>query len=184
VRLTPGFETEGYGFGGLSQAGGQPTIPLRGGVVGARERTIGVVRSARGRRRDIEERARMKAKSIKKHALLFIVLLTLVVASVGASASSARAATGWVYICWPTWQGNPGGVNLIQAYSPLWSTTGDAGDDIVYARVTLNANNQVIYQLFHTTSYGTFRIGMGSNTVRPTRSNQCWYIGPSGVTHN
>jgi hypothetical protein len=115
----------------------------------------------------------VKAKSIKSHVLLLVVLLTLAVAAIGATAGSARAATGWVYICWPTWQGNPAGVDLIQAYTPLWSTKGDAGDNIVYARVTLNTNNQVIYQLFHSAWWGPYKIASGVNTIRPTRSNQC-----------
>lgn len=105
-----------------------------------------------------------------------------------ASAPQARAVSyGWVYVAFPSWLGNCPGSSVagVQAdVSGLWSTNWDLGDDIVYAKVRLGANNTLNYNLM--CKKGRYLTGYqaGSATIRPSRTKQTVWVGPAGVRYN
>ena len=121
-------------------------------------------------------------------------VLLLMIAAL--SASGTNAATGYIYIAFPTWLGNcpkGGSVTIINAttgpYGELWSTPagGDKGDDKIYAKVLFNTNNLVTYQNFCRKGI----LGLSSYwdaawqvTIRPTRSGQTFWVGRLGQSHN
>lgn len=116
-----------------------------------------------------------------------VVALSALVTAVASPSAASAASYGWNYISLPTWLNNcPGGGSVKEVrvvVGTTWSG-GDAGDDLVYAKVTMNANQTVIAT--GRCVIGTFSYWgpASSNTIRPTRQNQTWWVGPDGVRHN
>ena len=110
--------------------------------------------------------------------------------AIGSAAPAAAAGSTFNYIVMPTWQGNcPAGGNVTwvaaASFSPSASATAaDGGDDIVYLRVGLNENVTITGNARCTVGFVTYNGPAVSVVIRPTRSNQAWYIGPNGVSHN
>lgn len=116
------------------------------------------------------------------------VLLALALAAgtlVTNVAPAAAATTGWVYLVTPRWWGwCPGSGNYVTRvdyYNGDFSSGGDAGDDIVYAKVQLNAPNTITMAV-----QCAKNLPQGSQvTITPSRNNQTWYMGyPSGAWGN
>jgi hypothetical protein len=107
------------------------------------------------------------------------------------AAPASAAGSTFNYIVMPTWRGNcPGGGSVTwvgaSSFSPSTSgTAADSGDDIVYLRVGLNENVNVVGNVRCTVAgVFTYNGPAVSVTIFPTRANQAWYIGPNGVSHN
>ena len=87
----------------------------------------------------------------------------------------------------PTWLGNcpvGGSVKYLKvAIGATWSG-GDYGDDLVYGEVTLGESQIVIAQGLCYNGSRTYWGPAVAQNITPTRSNQTWWIGPAGVTHN
>jgi hypothetical protein len=99
----------------------------------------------------------------------------------------------YVYVSFPTWLANcPAGgsvTGIFAANGDLWSTPagGDWGDDLVYPKVNLNANNQISGQGYCNRPWykgGSYWGPAVSATIYPTRGGQTFWIGPGGQTHN
>jgi hypothetical protein len=121
----------------------------------------------------------------KISAALMSVGMALGVA-VTAQAPAQAATMGWVYISFPTWLGNcesGGRVTGIQAATDYWSTTWDAGDDLVYGKVALGRKNKVIATLYCNKWPGYYRY-VARYDVVPTRNNQTLWVGNAGWTRN
>ncbi|MEV4348414.1 hypothetical protein AB0J83_28505 [Actinoplanes sp. NPDC049596] len=121
---------------------------------------------------------------------VFISLAALVISVGGAATPASAAGVTYNYIVMPTWQGNcPGGGSVTYVAASSFSastsaTAADGGDDIVYLRVGLNENVTVAGNV-RCTHFGiTYNGPAVSVTIRPTRLQQSWYIGPNGVSHN
>ena len=103
-------------------------------------------------------------------------------------AAPANAASyGWIYMSFPSWLGNCSGsaISAVQASnSNIWSTNWDYGDDLVYGKVRLGANQTMSYNL-QCKRYGRV-VGYhaGQAVIRPSRSNQTVWMGPGGVRYN
>lgn len=123
-------------------------------------------------------------------ALAVVLLLVAAIAALGAFAAPAQAWDGWVYICYPTWQGNAmqGGsvVGIYAAIGDSWSCWqyGDWGDDIIYAKVHMNRWNAVSSQNFCKKWPLTYRDVPFQKSIYPTRQGQTFWIGPWGVRSN
>ncbi len=110
------------------------------------------------------------------------------------AAQPAEASSiGNVYVSYPTWLGNcPGGGSVTGIYAAsgnLWSTpaTGDLGDDLIYPKVYLYANNQISAQVFCSRAWyngGNYWGPAVSATIYPTRTGQTFWVGPTSQTHN
>lgn len=99
----------------------------------------------------------------------------------------AEAATyKWVYIVMPRWQGNcaaGGNVTAIQAsVGGIWSTNWDYGDDIVYGKVRIGANQQLSYNLYCNRGWmrGGYYQAWAVN-IRPPSWARTIFVGPWGV---
>ena len=118
-------------------------------------------------------------------ATIGIGLTTLAVAP-AASAAPVRVRTGWIYISAPTWLGNCEGgdaghlIYMTAVVGDTWHG-GDAGNDLLYVKVKLNENQQVSYSGF--CSRARIPEPGVSVTIRPTRNNQTFFLGPEGVRH-
>jgi hypothetical protein len=124
-----------------------------------------------------------------------VAALAVATAGVGALALTASAAQAYpysnVYVSFPTWLGNcPGGgsvTGIFGANGNIWSTAGDWGDDLIYPRVNLNANNAVSAKVFCSRPLwrgGNYWGPAVSANIRPTRGGQTFWIGPFGQSHN
>jgi len=119
-------------------------------------------------------------------------LVAAVVASAGVliSAGPAHAAVVYNYISLPTWLGNcPGGGSVKYLQVSTWALEGsgyaaDAGDDLVYLSVGLNMDNTVVAQGLCYKGSQTYWGPASSQTIRPSRGGQTWWVGPGGVSHN
>lgn len=98
-----------------------------------------------------------------------------------------------IYVSLPTWLGNcPGGgsvTGIWAASGDLWSTpaNGDWGDDLIYPKVNLYADNQISAQPFCSRAWydgGSYLGPAVSATIYPTRRGQTFWIGPAGQQHN
>lgn len=118
----------------------------------------------------------------------------LIAAAVGIggllTATPAHAATGNVWVSFPTWLGNcpsGGSVTVIQGHvGNLWSTAWDAGDDLVYPRVNLNQTNTMVANVRCDRALnrgGPYWTPVSWN-FHPTRGGQTWWMGPAGVRSN
>jgi hypothetical protein len=134
----------------------------------------------------------VRALSVRARiGIIAAALASLSVAGLALSGSaSAATANGGVYIIAPKWWGwcpNVAGQNNYPYYMSQENyTTGDssadAGDDVIWSRVTLNQNNRIEVQVGCIRGY--YSTGT-SVTIRPTRNGQSWDISPSGATwHN
>jgi hypothetical protein len=130
-------------------------------------------------------------RTTKKVAVSAIAALAATAVSVAGSAMPAAASGAtYNYIVMPTWQGNcpsGGSVTWVGASSFSASTSGtaaDSGDDIVYLRVGYNENVTVVGNVRCNAWWGAYNGPAVSVTIRPTRFQQAWYIGPNGVSHN
>ena len=107
-----------------------------------------------------------------------------------AVATPAHAAVGYNYVSLPTWLGNcPSGGSVKYLQVSTWATQGsgyaaDFGDDLVYVSVGLNMDNTVVAQPLCYKGNQTYWGPASSNTIRPTRGGQTWWVGPGGVSHN
>ncbi|WP_157734991.1 hypothetical protein [Pseudofrankia inefficax] len=119
----------------------------------------------------------------------FVSALFGVLAAAGAvtAAPASAASSGWDYISLPTWLGNcPGGgsVQYLQVMvGDTWSG-GDAGDDLVYAKVVIGQNQTVVAEGLCYKGTQSYWGPASSQTIHPTRSGQTWWVGPAGVSHN
>lgn len=120
-------------------------------------------------------------------AFTAIAAAGLVAAGLGLAAP-AQAADSWVYISLPTWLGNcPGGGSVKMVYLSVgdtWSTAGDAGDDIVYAKVHLNQSQPVTGEGLCYKGSQTYYGPAFYQDITPTRLKQTWWVGPGGTSHN
>jgi hypothetical protein len=118
--------------------------------------------------------------------LLVAALAVIVTAAAWPAAGSARAAsTGYVYLVTPHWwswcPGSGNYVTFVYYVNGSLSSGGDGGDDIVYAKVNLNASNTIVMadRCAKTLPQG------GTYNISPTRTGQTWWLGyPSGTYHN
>ena len=115
-------------------------------------------------------------------------VMIAMLATIGIAATPAYAVTyGWNYISLPTWAGNcPQGGSvkyLFVAIGDSWSG-GDSGDDLVYGRVRLFENQAVTAQGLCYNGSRSYWGPASQQTIRPTRNNQTWWVGPAGVWHN
>jgi len=129
--------------------------------------------------------ARVRALSIRARIAVFAVIAAPFVLFIVPSASAS--GYGWDYISLPTWLGNcPGGGSvkyLDVMIGNTWSG-GDAGDDLVYGKVILGQNQEVVAEGICYNGKKSYMGPAVSQTIHPTRSGQTWWIGPQGVTHN
>jgi hypothetical protein len=92
-------------------------------------------------------------------------------------------------VSFPAWEGNcPGGhADVIWAANgDIWSVNADRGDDLIYGKFYLYQSNVLSYTLYCKRSWwqpGYYQPGY-QVTLRPTRSNQTFWVGPWGQTHN
>ncbi|HLX32591.1 MAG TPA: hypothetical protein VKR79_07470 [Gaiellaceae bacterium] len=118
---------------------------------------------------------------------LVVAALILAIGSIAGLAGSANAsaASGGVYVVTPTWWGWCPGSTVTAVYYINQSTGasgGDAGDDIVWVPVHLNTANELTVTVkcraaWESSATYTF--------IRPTRTDQAWFIGAGGETwHN
>lgn len=121
--------------------------------------------------------------------ILVSMMIALAGALIVAQPASASGAT-WNYIVMPTWQGNcPGGGSVVYVYASSFSastsgTAGDGGDDIVYLRVGYNEDVTIVGNVRCQKGNKVYNGPAVSVTIKPTRANQAWYIGPGRVSHN
>lgn len=131
---------------------------------------------------------------MKRTLAIAVATAFLAIAGVAGLSSPAQAApVGNVYVSFPTWLANcPGGgsvTGINAAVGNLWVTPagGDWGDDLVYPRVNLNANNTISAQNFCARPWwqgGGYWAPAVSVTFRPTRNGQTFWVGPAGQSHN
>lgn len=128
---------------------------------------------------------RLRARTV---ALLAVAGSAIAIPLMSTAAADA-AGYGWDYISLPTWLGNcPGGGSVRYEYVTIgitWSGN-NAGwnNDLVYGEVVVGQDQFVVAQGL---CYNGSRSYWGPavyQTIHPTRSNQTWWIGPAGVTHN
>lgn len=126
-------------------------------------------------------------RSARRLLVIAIAAFSVLCGSVAGAPAASAASYGWNYISLPTWLGNcPGGgsVRYLQVMvGDTWSG-GDYGDDLVYAKVRMNENQTVVAQGQCVSGSRTYWGPASSNTIRPTRQNQTWWVGPAGVNHN
>jgi len=122
-------------------------------------------------------------------AVVMAIALSAVAGSV--SATEARAATGKIYIAFPTWLGNaPSGGKVVAVYAMsgnLWATpaSGDWGDDIIYPTVRFSSNNEIVFKTYcQKPFWQSYWTAGWSSTIYPTRSGQTFWLGPWGQSHN
>lgn len=133
---------------------------------------------------------------MNRKRLRLAVLLVFVMCLVGLTANAASAATGYIYIAFPTWLGNcskGGSVTSINATTgpngELWTTPpgGDNGDDLIYAKVAFSTNNKVSYQNRCRKGFlgiSSYYDAGNTVTIYPTRAGQTFWIGLWGQSHN
>lgn len=132
---------------------------------------------------------------IRRWTTTALLALSLSLGTSLVSVAPAQAATGWVYISFPKWLGNcPAGGSvfaILGSVGGTW-TTGpkyDWGDDLVYAKVNLGANQQVSAQVWCARSPGNSRPSAATvthsvmRTIKPTRNNQTVWVGLNGVSY-
>jgi|SRR5581483_4461774 len=131
-----------------------------------------------------------------RHLRLLLAVAALAAGLAAGGATAASKSTAYIYISFPTWEGNcskGGSVRTINAttgpYGELWTTPpgGDKGDDLIYAKVALYSYNKVSYQNF--CYKGWFGISSYWDapyqvTIYPTRAGQTFWVGLWGQTHN
>ena len=135
--------------------------------------------------------ARRRSRRGSRSITALLATLVAIVASLIVAPAASAAPLGWVYISTPTWQGNcnwgsNGSVSHLHlSVGNTWTTPagGDRGDDLVYAQVRLNENQQVSFTAFCNKWPGSWQPGVGQ-TIRPTRNGQTVWIGPAGVRYN
>ena len=134
-----------------------------------------------------------KTRGRRLRMLLAAVVLALALMAVAGSvtATEAQAATGKIYIAFPTWLGNaPNGGKVIGVYAmsgDLWATPagGDWGDDVIYPTVRFNTDNTIVFKTYcQKPFWQSYWTAGWSSTIRPTRSGQTFWLGPWGQSHN
>ena len=115
--------------------------------------------------------------------------LSIIAGCVGTT--EAQAATGKIYIAFPTWLGNaPQGGKVIAVRGTsgdLWMTpaAGDWGDDLIYPTVRFYSNNTIVYQTYCQKAFWqSYWTGGWSSNIYPTRAGQTFWLGPWGQSHN
>lgn len=106
---------------------------------------------------------------------LVLVVTTLLVTMPSASA----ATTGWVYVVYGSWNcPNGGKVTGIQAFTPLWQTNWDWGDDIIYPKVYTSQRTSITANLYCSGANG--RPGMYvysiNRSISATGNNQTFWL--------
>jgi hypothetical protein len=139
--------------------------------------------------RTVELRRRDPRTAMRRAVVTVLSILAMIGAVlVVAEPAQAAGGNGWVYISLPTWLNNCPSGGAVRyprvAVGATWSG-GDYGDDLVYAFVVLNTNQTVSGQglCYFGSTYG-YPGPAFSQTIRPTRNNQTWWVGPGGVRHN
>lgn len=134
-------------------------------------------------------RQQIRPRARRAYRLLSLFAATIAMtATVALAATPAQAVTyGWNYISLPTWAGNcPQGGSVKYLFVTIgdsWSG-GDSGDDLVYGRVRLNESQRVTAQGLCYRGSVSYWGPASQQTIRPTRNNQTWWVGPGGVWHN
>lgn len=118
----------------------------------------------------------------------------LTLGGIMATSSIAHAYPyGNVYVSFPTWLANcPSGgsvTGINAAVGNIWVTPagGDWGDDLVYPRVNLYANNTISAQNYCNRPWyrgGGYWAPAVQVTFYPTRNGQTFWVGPAGQSHN
>ena len=126
---------------------------------------------------------------MKRLLTTLLMSLGILTASVSVAPIASASSQGWVYIAFPKWLANcPNGGDVkgvLASVGNTWSTTSwDTGDDLVYAKVRLNSNQQVSYTLLCKKGLKTYYQPGFANTIKPTRNNQTVWVGPAGVRYN
>jgi hypothetical protein len=104
----------------------------------------------------------------------------------GTAAASSRA---WVYVSMPTWQGNcPRGGSVkylnVSTWGSITDNRADAGDDMVYISTAMNENTTLVAQGLCYNGSATYYGPAVSVTIRATRQNQTFWVGPGRVASN
>ena len=89
----------------------------------------------------------------------------------------------------PTWLGNcPRGGSVkylnVSTWGSVTDNRADAGDDLVYIATALNENTTVVAQGLCYNGSNTYWGPPVSVTIRATRQNQTFWIGPGSVRSN
>ena len=120
---------------------------------------------------------------IKRAAVAAAMAIAAGTATVAAAAPAEAATYGYVYLVTPQWWGwcPNSSITFVHFTVAGISDGGDSGDDVVYARVALNQNNNV--SMSDACRWST---PMGSlATIYPTRNNETFWMGyPGGSYHN
>ncbi|MCX6373872.1 MAG: hypothetical protein NTX16_12515 [Actinobacteria bacterium] len=122
-------------------------------------------------------------------AVVVALALSVIASCVGTT--EAKAATGKVYVAFPTWLGNaPNGGQVVAVWAmsgDLWATpaSGDWGDDRIYPTVRFNSNNTIVFKTYcQKTFWRSYWTGGWSSSICPTRFGQTFWLGPWGQSHN
>lgn len=130
---------------------------------------------------------------IRKKVAAAVVAISATVLPTALSQPAYAAGNGNVYVSFPTWLANcPGGGSVTGIYAAngnIWSTPagGDWGDDLIYPRVQMYANNQISAQNYCNRPWydgGSYWGPAVSVTIYPTRGGQTFWVGPAGQSHN
>ncbi len=138
-------------------------------------------------------------KSVVRRAIAASVLSAAAVVGTWSNVGEAHAATGHVYISFPTWQGNcPAGGSVRAINGSVTGTTQvyswelrnwDVGDDLIYPKVLLNKPNRASVGVWCGKNASS-RPGVlarashaVSVVVTPKRNNQTIWVGPRGVRY-
>src|SRR6266545_7276577 len=127
-------------------------------------------------------------RRLRALALGFGIVISAALSVLVASPAQAYPYSN-VYVSFPTWLANcPWGGSVTGIYAAngnIWSTpaSGDWGDDLIYPKVDLYANNQISAQVFCSRSWwqgGSYWGPTVSATIYPTRGGQTFWVGPAG----
>jgi hypothetical protein len=131
---------------------------------------------------------------VKRSLMAILSTAAMIFAGVFTVAQPAQAYPySNVYVSFPTWLANcPSGGNVIginAAVGNIWVTPagGDWGDDLVYPKVELYANNTISAQNYCDRPWyqgGGYWAPAVQVTFYPTRTGQTFWVGPAGQSHN
>ena len=121
---------------------------------------------------------------MRRWGILFALVAALTAAGVVSTSRAHATSYGYVYFVAPSWWGwcPYSSVTAVSWFNTGISQGGDAGDNIVYAKVALNTRNTVTLQV---QCSRTVPEGNVIQSITPTRNGETYWFGyPDGNYHN